>query len=174
MSAIRIEMLGVFRVTVDGRPLGSLNKSRLQSLLAHLALSPDAALPREQLAFTLWPDSTESQARTNLRQLIHHLKNALPEDCDLLESDSQTVRWRRGDDFFGGCMGVEAGLERPDRRGSVGLCTERKALESAAAVYHDDLLPGVYDDWLKTRRDRLREQLGEALQRLAWPLAESR
>jgi len=43
----------------------------------------------------LWPGSDESQARTNLRQLLYHLKRALPAECNSLETDHQTVRWRQ-------------------------------------------------------------------------------
>ena len=43
----------------------------------------ESAQPREQLAFLLWPESIESQARTNLRQLLHHLRRALPAECCL-------------------------------------------------------------------------------------------
>ena len=35
--------------------------------------------PRQRLAFLLWPDSTEAQARTNLRHVLHTLRRALPE-----------------------------------------------------------------------------------------------
>ncbi len=34
--------------------------------------------PRERLAVLFWPDSEESQARTNLRQALHHLRRACP------------------------------------------------------------------------------------------------
>ena len=43
----------------------------------------------------LWPASSESQARTNLRQLLHHLKRALPAECDSLVTDHFAVRWRQ-------------------------------------------------------------------------------
>jgi DNA-binding SARP family transcriptional activator len=174
MPAIRIEMLGNFRVTVEGEPVAALHKNRLQSLLAYLALHRDAAVPREQLAFTLWPDSSESQARTNLRQLIHNLRHALPAGCDLLESDHHTVRWRDSDECAVDVLEFEAALGRAaaarERRDSA---AERKALESAATVYRDDLLGGVYDEWLKPKRDRLRERLTEALDRLAALLADA-
>ena len=57
-----------------------------------MAISPQ---PRERLAFLLWPASSESQARTNLRQLLHNLKRALPPECDCLETDHFTVQWRK-------------------------------------------------------------------------------
>ena len=36
----------------------------------------------------------ESQARTNLRQLLHHLRRALPAECCLLIAGNHTVQWR--------------------------------------------------------------------------------
>jgi len=174
MPAIRIEMLGNFRVTVEGQPVAALHKNRLQSLLAYLALNRGAAVPREQLAFTLWPDSSEPQARTNLRQLIHNLRHALPAGCDLLEADHQTVRWRESADCAVDVLEFEAALTRAAAaREHRDAASERKALETAASIYHDDLLRGVYDEWLKPKRDRLRERLGEALERLAALLADA-
>ena len=49
-------------------PLGS---ARAESLLAYLLLHREAPQPRQRLAFLLWPDSSEPQARTNLRHLLH-------------------------------------------------------------------------------------------------------
>lgn len=57
-------------------PVTAINTNRLQSLAAYLILHADAPQPRERLAFLLWPASSEPQARTNLRQLLHHLKRA--------------------------------------------------------------------------------------------------
>lgn len=173
MPHIRIELLGNFRATADGEAVPALHKGRLQSLLAYLALHRDAAVPREQLAFTLWPDSNESQARTNLRQLLHNLRHALPAGCDLLDADTQTARWRQSDACSVDVFEFEAALARAaaarERRDAA---CERKALEQAAAIYQDDLLRGVYEDWLKPKRDELRDRLSEALERLARLLAE--
>ena len=75
-------------------PLTGFNKARLQALLAYLILSSPTPQSRELLAFTMWPDSEEAQARTNLRQLLHHLRHALPPECTSLSVDHQTVQWR--------------------------------------------------------------------------------
>ena len=91
---MRIELLGKLRITFGQHLVTSVSTSRLQSLLAFLVLHADAAQSREHLAFLLWPESSESQARTNLRQLLHHLRRALPVECSLLATDNQTVRWR--------------------------------------------------------------------------------
>ena len=63
-------------------PLGS---ARAESLLAYLLLHREAPQPRQRLAFLLWPDSTEPQARTNLRHLLHNLRRALPDPDRFLE-----------------------------------------------------------------------------------------
>jgi len=92
---MRISLFGNLRITFAGRPVTAVNTNRLQSLIAYLILHGDAPQPRERLAFLLWPASSESQARTNLRQLLHHLKRALPAECNLLETTHFTVRWRQ-------------------------------------------------------------------------------
>src|SRR2546429_5417746 len=45
----------------------SVDMPRLQSLLAYLVLHCAAPLPRAHLAYLMWPDSTDAQALTNLR-----------------------------------------------------------------------------------------------------------
>src|SRR5262245_2093762 len=60
-------------------PISQINSPRLQALVAYLVLHRDAPQPRQHIAFLLWPDTTEAQARTNLRQLLHSLKQTLPQ-----------------------------------------------------------------------------------------------
>src|SRR5277367_1741283 len=92
---MRISLFGNLRISFAGRPVTSVNTNRLQSLIAYLILHGDTPQPRERLAFTLWPASRESQARTNLRQLLHNLKRALPAECKSLETDHFAVQWRQ-------------------------------------------------------------------------------
>ncbi len=54
------------------------------------------ALPRESLAYILWPDVPEAEARANLRRHLHDLRRALPPEAPTeprLLADSRTVRW---------------------------------------------------------------------------------
>src|SRR6476661_7576334 len=92
---MRISLFGTLRISVAGRPVTAVNTNRLHSLIAYLILHGDSPQPRERLAFMLWPASSESQARTNLRQLLHHLKRALPADCDLLVTNHFAAQWRQ-------------------------------------------------------------------------------
>lgn len=91
---LHIRLLGDFQLTYDGRELTTVNTARLRALLAYLLLHRHAAQARQPLAFRFWPDTNEAQALTNLRNLLHKLRHALPEPDRFLLVDSQTVQWR--------------------------------------------------------------------------------
>ncbi len=167
-QAMRISLFGNLRISVAGRAVTAVNTNRLQSLIAYLILHADAPQPRERLAFLLWPASSESQARTNLRQLLHHLKRALPAECNLLETDHFTVQWRQAAfctvdavDFQSAIDEATVGRKAQDR------AREIQSLTAAAKLYEDDLLPGLYDDWITPLRDSYRRQVSDAVHRLA-------
>jgi len=90
---MRINLFGNLRISFAGHPVTTVSTNRLQSLIAYLILHGDAPQPRERLTFLLWPASSEPQTRTNLRQLLHHLKRALPAEGDWLETTHFAVRW---------------------------------------------------------------------------------
>ncbi len=70
LPTLHVQLLGEFSLIHDKTPLTTVNTPRLQSLLAYLVLHRHAPQPRQRLAFLLWPDSSDAQARTNLRHLI--------------------------------------------------------------------------------------------------------
>ncbi|RMF58840.1 MAG: tetratricopeptide repeat protein [Calditrichaeota bacterium] len=136
-------------------------------MLTYLALHCDAEITRQRIAFLFWPDSEESQARTNLRQLLHHLRQAFPDIERYLTIDKRTIRWRREAPLhidvaeFLRCIGeAKAAAEKKDTN------AELKALEKAARLYRADLLPECYDEWIETERDRLRNLFISVLKRL--------
>jgi DNA-binding SARP family transcriptional activator len=173
MASIRLELLGTLCITCNKSAVTSVNTNRLQSLLAFLVLHSDAVQSREHLAFLLWPESGESQARTNLRQLIHNLRRALPADCDLLVTDNQSIRWLKHKDCTIDVLEFEGAVARAAEAAKrVDRISERHDLEEALRLYQDDLLRGLYDDWLQPRRESLSKQLSSVLSRLAVLLEE--
>lgn len=167
MPVLRIELFGTPRITWGEQPIHALHKGRLQILLAYLVLHHGEPISREHLAITLWPDSSEPQARTNLRQLVHHLRRALPSECDFLMPNGQTVIWLPDDrcavDIFEFEAAVARGAVARERQANA---DERKGLEAAAALYQDDLLRGFYDEWIEPKRKHFREQLVQVLHRV--------
>ena len=89
-TRLRIRLLGGLDLRQGEAPLPPLGSGRAASLLAFLLLHQEAALPRQRLAFLLWPVSSEGQARTNLRHLLHVLRRALPEPDRFLEVTPRT------------------------------------------------------------------------------------
>src|SRR5215467_4401511 len=73
MPTLHLRLLGDFSLIYADQQVTSLNTVRLQSLLAYLVLHRDVPQQRQHLAFLFWPDTTEAQARNNLRQLLHQV-----------------------------------------------------------------------------------------------------
>jgi DNA-binding SARP family transcriptional activator len=160
MPKLHIHLLGDFRLTCGDALVSNFNAPRLQSLLAYLVLHRDAPQLRHHLAFLLWPDTTEAQARTNLRQLVHGLKQALPDANQFIHADAKTLQWLSDAPFRLDVAEFEEALTQADaaeqRRDPHAL---RAALEQAIALYPGDLLPSCYDDWILRERERSRQAL---------------
>ena len=165
---MRINLFGNLRISSSGHPVTSLNTNRIQSLIAYLILHGDAPQPRERLAFVLWPGSTESQARTNLRQLLHHLKRALPAECNSLVTDHHSVRWRQDASCAIDVVDFQAAIaDAASARTVNDRAREIRSLIAAAQLCEDDLMPGLYDDWLAPFRAEYRQRVCGTLRRLA-------
>ena len=146
-STVTVRLLGRFALHRDGAEV-PLDAARAELLFAYLVLHPDAQ-PRRRLAAALWPDSTEAQAQTNLRKLLHTMRRRLPTVDDHLEITARDVRWRGGSDV--------TAFER--------LLTSD--LRQAVALYGGDLLDGHDAPWLEPEGERLRGRWLDALAELA-------
>src|SRR5215211_1913521 len=93
MPVLHIQLLGDFGLTYDNTPLTALVNARPQALLAYLVLHRHAPQQRRHLAYLFWPDASETQALTNLRNLLHKLRQILPDSERFLQVDLQTVQW---------------------------------------------------------------------------------
>src|SRR5829696_8407257 len=163
-TTLQIRLFGELELRLGDEPLPALESARAESLLAYLLLHRDAPVPRQRLAFVLWPDSTEPQARTNLRHVLHNLRRALPGADRFLDITARTLRWRPDAPFRRDVAEFEAALARADG-------DPVAALREAVDAYGGDLLEGSYDDWVRDERERLRELQIAALDRLASLLA---
>jgi DNA-binding SARP family transcriptional activator/tetratricopeptide (TPR) repeat protein len=151
-ARLAVRLLGAVEVILDGSRLRAFNSLRLQRFLAMIALRGELQ-HRSRLAFELWPDSDERQARTNLRKLLHDLRQSLPDIGEFVEIDNEIVRWI------------------PTGPSEVDVLRFRDAiaagdLDLAARLYSGDLLPACYDDWVLDERARLRAEAYGALVRL--------
>jgi DNA-binding SARP family transcriptional activator len=179
---LRIRLLGQLDLRFDVGPLPPLESARAESLLAYLLLHRDAPQPRQHLAFLLWPDSSEAQARTNLRHVLHTLRHALPDPDQFLAVTPRTLQWRTDAPFWLDVAAFDELVARveadigppvpppsalPAAGGNGADGGSLAALREAVALYGGDLLEGCYDEWLLGERERLRQRCLAALARLA-------
>lgn len=86
---VRFNLLGEFRLDIDGRDVELPASRKARLLLAMLALERRAH-GRNELAGRLWPDVREDSARASLRNALAQLRGALGQQAD------SVVRTERG------------------------------------------------------------------------------
>ncbi|WP_448604999.1 ATP-binding protein [Thermoleptolyngbya sp.] len=159
---LHIKLLGDFAITDEQQVSLGIGSDRQQALLAYLLLHRRTPQPRQRLAFLLWPDSAESQSRSNLRKILSYLRQALPESDKFLLADAKTLQWSPSAPMvldvaeFENAVKLAAQSAEPD--------AVRSHLEAALSLYQGDLLPSCTDEWIEPERDRLQQAHRRALQ----------
>ena len=164
LPLLQIQLLGGWRVTCGDEPISGLDSARPQALLAYLILHRNTVLTRQQLAFLFWPETTDAQAQTNLRQLLHTLRRRLPHADGYLELDGKTLGWRTQAPVVSDLERFELAFARAQAAGG---SDQLERLAEAAGFYTGDLLPQCYDDWILPIRERLAQQYAQTLAQLA-------
>lgn len=152
-TMLEMRLLGQFDVRVDDQPV-EIPSRPAQSLLAYLALNSGKSQRREKLAGMLWPDSDESNARSNLRHALWRLRGTIGDDP--LETDNLTVRFRVSQPYYLDVASLEAQVEGQDMDGLI----------ECVSAYQGELLPGFYEDWVSSERERLGALFDRRMQEL--------
>ncbi len=143
-----VRLLGQFEVLRDGRRL-TISTRNAQSLFAYLVLNEGKTHRRERLAGMLWPDSSEENARSNLRHELWRLRKAL-------EVDDESEAYFLADDLtiaFNTNSQLSLDVHRLESTPMEGSSADE--LIAALSAYRGELLPGFYDEWVFVERDRL-------------------
>jgi len=143
---LEVRLLGQFDVLRDGRRL-TIPTRHAQALFAYLVLNATKPHRRERLSGMLWPDSSEDNARSNLRHELWRLRKALEKDGDsYFSANDLTIAFDPQSDYSLDVRQLEC---KP-------LDKSTKAdLIDALSAYHGELLPGFYDEWVFLERNRL-------------------
>jgi DNA-binding SARP family transcriptional activator len=164
---LHIRLLGGFDVMYDDKPVSGLHSMRLQTLMAYLVLNRGSPQSRQHLSFRFWPDSSEAQARTNLRQLLHHLRQAIPDAERFFVLNKQTVQWKPDSPFTLDVTEFEQVISRAkqseEKRDPAAMAG---SFEKAAALYLGDLFPECYEEWIEPIRTALKKEYTTALKKL--------
>ncbi|MFN2203480.1 MAG: transcriptional regulator, partial [Caldilineaceae bacterium] len=164
-----LRLLGDFRVTVDDEPVYGRVSPRVQTLLTYVVLHADEAVSRQRVAFDLWPDSNDVQARTNLRKLLHELRSSLPDADDCLISTNTTLQWNAHAPYSVDVVLLREALAQADHDPD-----DLDAHRRVGELYTGELLPRCYDDWVAPLRAELQRAVHDALSRLADKLEVAR
>lgn len=152
---LHVSLLGEFRITF-GKTAVSITSPRHQSLLAYLILNRDKIHTRQQLAFLLWPDSTGTQALTNLRQTLFYLRQDIPGFTDIFQVERRTICWLADAPVQADVIAFETAVSQTQP--PIATDSQKQQLIQAIASYQGDFLPDHYDDWVLAAREQLRQQ----------------
>lgn len=169
---LTIQLLGGFKLTHDGEPIPGLTRPRGKALLAYLLLHHATPQDRAHLAYTFWPETSDKQARTNLRRELHQLRRLSPLFVALIQSDGQSVQWQMPADSTLDVIQFThlfaAATQATDH------ATSKAHYQAAIDCYHGDLLPGLYDEWVLAKREELRQAYIRSLESLTARLSTDR
>ena len=160
-GGVRLELLGGFRLHVEGREVG-LPRATQRALAAVALLGP---VSRSRLAGTLWPDSPQSQALTNLRHVLWKVSGVLPAPC-VVEAVGTDLRL---------ASVVEVDIHRLVGQAhallDTGSLPRDEGLAALLRPESCELLPDWDEVWLGDERERLRHLRLHTLEAWAEELA---
>ena len=151
-AGIEIDVLGGFRVRVDGADVGDGDWPSLRAaqLVQLLALADGQRMPSEQAVEALWPQLEPAAGRANLRKAAHHARQALRlADAVVLQGGQVALCPARA---------VTVDAQRFERRAQDALARgEPDGCAEVARAYGGELLPAArYEPWAEAPRERLR------------------
>jgi DNA-binding SARP family transcriptional activator/tetratricopeptide (TPR) repeat protein len=142
---LRVCLFGHVRLRIDGEEVRFATRPKVVPFLAYALLHSEQPIPRDAVAFLLWPDAPEETARANLRRHIGYLRESLPEGATTwLLVDPDTVQWN------------PAAPTAVDTVEFQRLVAEKSSWREAVDLYTGDFLTGWYDEWIIATRERLR------------------
>ena len=136
---LRIYLLGQFKLEGDNQQI-ELRSRPAQSLLAYLALNAGVTQRREKLSALLWPEATETNARSYLRQALWRIRKSLDSASlageGYLKVDDICVAFDNQADFWLDTAVLLATAESQSK----------EDLIKSVRLYRGELLPGFYDE----------------------------
>jgi DNA-binding SARP family transcriptional activator len=148
---LQVWLLGRPRFRWNGETVELKAPSRAISLLAYLLLRGEQS--RAALATAFWGDLPPDRAGKKLRSHLWYLRESgLPEHvADWLVADRRTLRWDPS-----GPVWID--VHEYER-----LAADPLTREQALELYAGDFLEGIDDEWVCSRRARLRQRQADML-----------
>ena len=145
VEPLRVRLFGTPHVSFGGKPVRFV-AARTLPLFVYLLLGRDRPIARDQLAYKFWPDSSEVEARANLRRHLHRVNGPL--------NEISGQRWLEANDkviAFDLRMPLDLDVARLEA-----ACSNPADAAGAVDLYTGDLFEGCDEEWLIPHRERLR------------------
>ncbi len=145
---IEIQVLGAFRVAVNGAPIppDAWKRERGAALVKLLAVTPQHRLHRERVMDAFWPELDRDAAGANLRKAVHFARKALGVH-EVIELDEVVA------------LAGELAIDAEQFAAAARTAREPAACARAADLYGGELLPDDrYAEWLDEPRKQLQAQ----------------
>ncbi|HVI26116.1 MAG TPA: FHA domain-containing protein [Xanthomonadaceae bacterium] len=167
---LRVSLLG--ERGLHGNGAGTIHYRKGWALLGYLAVEHGRRHPRSRLAELLWPRLAPAAARTNLRQVLADLNQALGPQGDALDAGPDSVglfpppRLRFDVHALDGLEAALASAAADDGAGLRGI--EQDAACVGGAFLEGLELPGCneFEAWLETTRRAIGKRTAATLQRV--------
>ncbi|MGK7945188.1 MAG: BTAD domain-containing putative transcriptional regulator, partial [Microcystaceae cyanobacterium] len=146
---------------------------KLQTLLAFLCLHYDQTLSRQQVAVQLWTETTDTEAKANLRRRIYDLRRVFPKIEQVLEIKAKTLRWIANSSCSIDIILFQEAIKEAEREKTAN--NQQKMIqywEKAVNLYQGDVYPDCYDDWIIPLREELKEKVIYSYEQLIQGLKE--
>jgi DNA-binding SARP family transcriptional activator len=154
---LQLRLFGPFALLRAGTPLPSPRTRKGYWLLALLLLRTGQSIDRAWLAATLWPDSSDSQARDNLHTSLKDLRHLLGPDASRLIAPTRSSLSFDTTDSECDLLTFDAAIAKGDAT----------SLEQALALYGGQLLEGCDADWVFVERKMRAQAYLSALETLS-------
>lgn len=164
---LRIILFGNFEIISGENSIGEIDTPRQQEFLTFLLLNRDRAITRRQLSYLIWLDSSEKQAKANLRNLLHTVRKNLPDADQFIKVDHNSIKWMNA-------KGVELDVEEFETsienariaKKNNNLNEQEYELKNSIALYNGQLVPNCYSEWIEDYRSNYKQSYLEALKAL--------
>jgi predicted ATPase/DNA-binding SARP family transcriptional activator len=165
---LALHLLGPPQLTIDKTSI-SFNRRKSLALMAYLSMERDQHR-RESLSSLLWPDTDQSNAFKNLRQVLWEIQQILGDGW--LVADRETVCLDDHADVWLDVREFNSLISQSNSQDDITL--RRSLLADAAHLYRHHFLAGFslkdahpFNDWAFAESEGLRNKLANVLRRLS-------
>ena len=182
MKQLKISLFDPLQIILDDEPISDFRMRKVVAMLVYLAAAPAIAHRRETLMTLLWPGMPDTSAHANLRQVLFHLRKAIPDfvvgdtTISLLLANRHTIQLNPDAPIWIDTSQLDALLEQVQVHDHHSLLTCNQCqenLEAAVELYTGHFLADFYlddsnefEEWAEIERQKYLRRTLDALETL--------